>query len=330
MSANVKCQPLVDYLSERGLDCRDLVGVIVPVSFAMLLTAVIISSVPSFSKDLSQSAPELSPFPDTPTRIWQSILFAAFIIVVIAAITFLLLFLYKHKFRRTIFCLSMAGPALMLSIISVCVLYAILIAYNVPSDYFTVAFFSFNFTVVGLLVIFNSGPVTLQHFYLILMSSIMALLFIKIFPSWILWTLVGCAALWDLFAVLNKYGPLKQLVDTADERDEDLMPGMIYNTSIVISEDMNPGGTQLGLGDFVFYSILVGLAATYGDYNATIAVYLAIIIGLKSTIAISSFGHCHTLPALPISVGLALLVFPATYYLITPFVNECSVEQVYI
>ncbi|KAL1314216.1 hypothetical protein HN51_040987 [Arachis hypogaea] len=77
-------------------------------------------------------------------------------------------------------------------------------------------------------------------------------------------------------------------------------------------------GIKLGLGDFVFYSVLVGRAAMY-DLMTVYACYLAIISGLGCTLILLSVCR-QALPALPISITLGVLFYFLTRLLMEPFI----------
>jgi len=77
-------------------------------------------------------------------------------------------------------------------------------------------------------------------------------------------------------------------------------------------------GIKLGLGDFVFYSVLVGRAAMY-DLMTVYACYLAIISGLGCTLILLSVCR-QALPALPISIALGVLFYFLTRLLMEPFI----------
>lgn len=85
-------------------------------------------------------------------------------------------------------------------------------------------------------------------------------------------------------------------------------------------------GIRLGLGDFVFYSVLVGRAALY-DWMTVYACYLAIVSGLGCTLILLSV-YRKALPALPISIMLGIGFYFLTRLLLEPFVVGASCNLV--
>ncbi|XP_013631310.1 PREDICTED: presenilin-like protein At2g29900 [Brassica oleracea var. oleracea] len=82
------------------------------------------------------------------------------------------------------------------------------------------------------------------------------------------------------------------------------------------------GAIKLGLGDFIFYSVLVGRAAMY-DLMTVYACYLAIIAGLGVTLMLLSV-YQKALPALPVSIMLGVVFYFLARLFLEVFVVQCS------
>jgi presenilin-like A22 family membrane protease len=85
---------------------------------------------------------------------------------------------------------------------------------------------------------------------------------------------------------------------------------------------------KLGLGDFIFYSILVSEAAMY-SYTTFCVCTLVIIDGLGMTLLLLAV-YGKALPALPISIFLGVTFFLLTRYFIQPWIETIFISQLYV
>ena len=93
-------------------------------------------------------------------------------------------------------------------------------------------------------------------------------------------------------------------------------PGLDFNDSI-----------KLGLGDFIFYSVLVGRAAMY-DMLTVFASYLAIIAGVVTTLMLLALFR-KALPALPVSIVLGVLFYFVARLVLEPVVLPITLALIY-
>jgi len=370
-----------------------------PVTLCMAVVVATISSITYYTEKGTYLV--YTPFheqtDDVGTLAWQALANAGIMLAVIAVMTGLLVVAYKYRCTKLIHGWLFMSSLMLLFLFSYLYLAEVLKAYNLPLDYITVAIFIWNFGMMGLMAIYWKAPLLLQQAYLIFVSALMALIFIKYLPDWTTWAVLAVISLWDLFAVLAPCGPLKILVETAQERNEQIFPSLIYSSGMVYAlvgmadkaggqeqteerggrdesdgfsenwrreteersrerelrlrqrqagaetsqsrvvtqatqeeeEDEEDRGVKLGLGDFIFYSILVGKASSYGDWNTTLACFVAILIGLCLTLVFLALFR-KALPALPISITFGLIFYFLTREIMTPFCDVLSSQQIFI
>ncbi|KAK1422295.1 hypothetical protein QVD17_25307 [Tagetes erecta] len=109
------------------------------------------------------------------------------------------------------------------------------------------------------------------------------------------------------------------LIERVRVREHELEPENLALEGIGLGSS---GAIKLGLGDFIFYSVLVGRAAMY-DFMTVYACYLAIIAGLGITLALLAL-YQKALPALPVSVMLGVLFYVLTRVFLEEFIVQCS------
>ena len=112
------------------------------------------------------------------------------------------------------------------------------------------------------------------------------------------------------YLVYNRDGQLKRTLFVDEE-------GKVMEEKLRQVDEKDSNNIKLGLGDFIFYSVLVSKAAENG-FAAFVACFLAILTGLGATLVLLAVYH-HALPALPISIFLAVIFFVLTIYCIEPW-----------
>jgi presenilin 1 len=85
------------------------------------------------------------------------------------------------------------------------------------------------------------------------------------------------------------------------------------------SKSVGENNIKLGLGDFIFYSVLVSKAAE-NSFAAFVACFISILMGLGGTLVLLAVYH-KALPALPISIFLAVVFFVLTIYCMSPWIE---------
>lgn len=410
---------------ELKYGARHVIKLFVPVTLCMLVVVATISSINFYSvKDIYLAyTPFHEESPYAVTKVWNALANSMILLCVIALMTVLLIVLYKKRCYKIIHGWLIVSSLMLLFLFSYLYIEEALRAYNIPMDYITLAFVMWNFGVMGMIVIHWKGPLRLQQAYLIFIAALMALVFIKYLPEWTTWAVLAVISIWDLVAVLTPKGPLRILVETAQERNEPIFPALIYSSTVMYClaattvpgasgaagegeprprelRPLNPQhggraedrgdvarssveaaggegaaagfdaawrarsaeqrrlrvdsttpphyttrverhsqpppvdndeekGVKLGLGDFIFYSVLVGKASSYGDWNTTLACFVAILIGLCLTLLLLAILK-KALPALPISITFGLIFYFATRSVVKPFADALAAEQVFI
>ena len=192
------------------------------------------------------------------------------------------------------------------------------IVYKIPLDIVTLYFVMGNFAVGGIVCMFwpYGMPQVAAQWYAIATAVIMAFNLSTQLPGWSAWTALVALAVWDLFAVLSPCGPLKWLITLVQKR-KDPLPGLLYTAHVKEEEGVAPP-IKLGLGDLVFYSVLVAQAAQY-DFCTAVACFIAILAGLCAPLALLVLTG-RALPALPISIMLGVVFFFTTRMVVTPMV----------
>jgi len=85
---------------------------------------------------------------------------------------------------------------------------------------------------------------------------------------------------------------------------------------------------KLGLGDFVFYSLLVSRAASF-SFASFVACALVVVGGLGATLLLLTL-YKKALPALPISILSGCFIYFSFRFFVTPLLDDAAKKAIYV
>jgi hypothetical protein len=138
-------------------------------------------------------------------------------------------------------------------------------------------------------------------------------------PLWTTLAILIGISFWDLFAVLYKRGPIKQLIDIVSE------PNDTRNT--ISEEEINDkvesgeytydtSKVEIGIGDLAFYSMLTSNALVQTN-NIIVMILTSVAIIIGTGITIIGLKRNKILPGLPISIFLGIGTMLLSWYIIS-------------
>lgn len=127
-----------------------------------------------------------------------------------------------------------------------------------------------------------------------------------------------------MFEEKDRFGNPKRIL-WVDRQGRVFAESADYGTE---EESSGKNTIRLGLGDFIFYSVLVAKAAEY-SFTTFMVCMLVIIAGLGGTLVLLSVFH-HALPALPISIILGIFFYIVARFLIEPWIEAILLRPYYV
>jgi len=169
-------------------------------------------------------------------------------------------------------------------------------------------FFTAVFTVIIIYKYFTSKSIKIKNFIVLYIGLLIGASMGVLMPLWTTLAILIGISLWDMFAVLYKHGPIKQLIDIVSE------PG--DNNSSYSEEELkekiqtgeytyDTSKLEIGIGDLAFYSMLTSSALVQTN-NLLIMILTSIAIIIGTGITIMGLKRNKILPGLPISIFLGL------------------------
>ncbi|MFW9973399.1 MAG: hypothetical protein ACFFDF_24660, partial [Candidatus Odinarchaeota archaeon] len=186
--------------------------------------------------------------------------------------------------------------------------------------YYELIFLAAFFTIIMLYLYFTSKSIKTKNFIVLYIGLLIGASMGVIMPLWTTLAILIGISCWDIFAVLYKHGPIKQLIDIASTPE-----GEIVSSEQELQQKIKTGEyeydtskLEIGIGDLAFYSMLTSSALVQTN-NLIIMVLTACATIVGTGITILGLKRNKILPGLPISIFLGIGTMLLSWFIISNF-----------
>ncbi len=186
--------------------------------------------------------------------------------------------------------------------------------------YYELIFLNAFFTIVILYLYFTSKSKKTNNFIVLYNGLLIGAAFGVLMPLWTTLSILIGFSCWDIYAVLSKRGPIKELIDIVSNPEEGI--GLSENDlreKIKSGEyEYDTSKLEIGIGDLAFYSMLTSSALVQSN-NLVVMILTAFAIIIGTGITITGLKRNKVLPGLPISIFLGIGTMLVSWFLISNF-----------
>ena len=167
---------------------------------------------------------------------------------------------------------------------------------------------------------FTSKSLKTKNFIVLYISLLISASMSIVLPFWSTLAILVGISFWDIFAVLYKKGPIKEMIEILSKNDnEDEMREAEINEKIERGEAIyDTSSLEIGIGDLAFYGLLTSSVLLFTN-NIIITALTTIAIVIGTGITISQLKKNKILPGLPISIFLGIGAFLLSQLIVTIF-----------
>ena len=183
--------------------------------------------------------------------------------------------------------------------------------------YIELIFLTAILTILMIYRYFTSKSIKTKNFIMLYVGLLIGASMGVFMPLWTTLAILIGISCWDIFAVLYKHGPIKQLIELASKSEEgDDISDVDLKEKIKSGEyEYDTSKLEIGIGDLAFYSMLTSSALVQTS-NVFVMILTAIAIIVGTGFTISALKRNKLLPGLPISIFLGIGTMMLSWYLL--------------